>query len=81
MKASGATGAERTFEIEPGRLWVMGGCGGTYAPGPLVPNDRTSSMLIASSPECQEQNLFASYGQAGEKVVTAARCTVMGGTA
>ena len=32
----------------------MGGCGGTYTPGPLVPNDRTLPMLIASSGECQK---------------------------
>ena len=31
---------------------VMGGCGGTYAPRPLVPNDRTLPVLIASSGEC-----------------------------
>ena len=33
----------------------MGGCGGTSAPCPLVPNDPTLPILIASSGECQLQ--------------------------
>ena len=36
-------------------VWVRGGCGGTYAPRPLVPDDRTLPVLIASSGECQER--------------------------
>ena len=33
----------------------MGGSRGTYAPGPLVPNDRTLPVLIASSGEYQKR--------------------------
>ena len=37
--------------------WVMGGYRRTSAPGPLVSNDRTLPMPIASSGECHYRNL------------------------
>ena len=56
LKRHGAVGDYCTAGFLPSlcRSRVMGGCGGTYTPGPLVSNDQTLPMLAASSGECQK---------------------------
>ena len=47
-------------DMPPTRRAAMGGCGGTSAPGPLVSNDRTLPMLIATSGECHTRTWLKS---------------------